>query len=185
MCSMGTPTHVVHTHPVLLVKSPALCTPVLKPVSILCGAHKKLHFHLFKFTRTENKVFCDNLIAKRLTDLGNTKRHLQACSLQDVFIIYINPLRSFRTQVEQTGTLIRRTHVGTEHEVKITHAREGPTTLRTGSPGRRHGNLIRAKATFTHRAINQRITEVIDVARRPPYVWMHQDCCIQPDDMIM
>src|SRR5215469_14599023 len=49
--------------------------PFFKPVEFCTGLNKKLHFHLFKFAHSENKLSRNYFVSKRLAYLSNSKRH--------------------------------------------------------------------------------------------------------------
>src|SRR5574343_694208 len=52
--------------------------PILIPLAFCAGTNKELHFHLFKFTHTENELTGYDLISESLSDLCNTEWHFHA-----------------------------------------------------------------------------------------------------------
>src|SRR5579859_5202137 len=50
-----------------------LVLPVLERLHVLARLDKKLHFHLFEFTRTENKVARRDLVGERFAYLRDPK----------------------------------------------------------------------------------------------------------------
>src|SRR6185437_8397527 len=50
----------------------SFCFPIVVPFHFCSGLHKELHFHLFKFTHSENKLACYNFIAECFASLCNS-----------------------------------------------------------------------------------------------------------------
>ena len=71
--------------------------PEFIPETFCARANKELHFHLFKFTHTEDKLTGNYLISKGFTSLGNPKRNLHPCSLLHIQEVYKDALSCFWT----------------------------------------------------------------------------------------
>src|SRR5215204_97144 len=56
----------------------SLFAPILVPFFLSTGPNKKLHFHLLKFTHSENKLPCHNLVPECFSNLCNTKRNFHS-----------------------------------------------------------------------------------------------------------
>src|SRR5699024_9850853 len=80
--------------------------PVLVPVFILAWLDEEFHLHLLKFTRTEDEVTWGNLIAERLTDIGDAERWLHARRSHYVFEVDEDTLRGFTAKAVQALFII-------------------------------------------------------------------------------
>src|SRR5699024_1086511 len=67
---------------------------------------EEFHLHLLKLTSTEDEVTRGDLIAERLTNIGNAKWWLHARRGHHIFEVYEDTLCRFRTQVVQTLFII-------------------------------------------------------------------------------
>src|SRR4051812_17630476 len=97
----------------------ACLLPVFIPFLLRAGTDKELHFHLFKLTHTENKLAGYNLVAERLTNLGDTKGYLHACRLLHVEEVDEDTLCSFGAQVNGICFFSNRAKLCREHEVEL------------------------------------------------------------------
>ena len=86
--------------------------PLLEPFEFIARAHEELHFHLLKFTHTENELASHNLVAESLADLCNTERNLHAACLLHVQIVHEDTLCCLRTQIYLHRCVGRCTHLG-------------------------------------------------------------------------
>src|ERR1035437_1196748 len=106
-CSIGIMRQfIVFVEPVVLTaKTQSLMpvhagsSPFLKPFRIRTRTNKELHFHLFKFTHTENKLTGNNLVTESFTDLGNPEWNLHTASFLYIQVIDKNTLCRFRTKI--------------------------------------------------------------------------------------
>ena len=69
--------------------------PFLMDPRSVFGPNKILHLHLLKLARAKDKIARRHLVAKRLADLGDTKRQLSARCIQNILEIDKNSLRGF------------------------------------------------------------------------------------------
>src|SRR5437867_4307946 len=82
------------------------CLPVLEPLHIrsIWGRspriHEKLHFHLLELASSKDEISRRDLVAKCLADLRDPERDLLTRRLLDVEKVDVDPLRSFRTQID-------------------------------------------------------------------------------------
>ena len=67
---------------------------------------EELEFHLFKLAGPENEVARRDLVAERLTDLGDPKRGLHARTVHHVLEVHENTLGCFGTQEVQSLLVI-------------------------------------------------------------------------------
>ena len=58
--------------------------PILKPFEFFSRTDKKLHLHLLKFSHSEDKLTCNNLISECLSDLSNTKWDFHSSGLLNI-----------------------------------------------------------------------------------------------------
>jgi hypothetical protein len=167
----------------------ALRLPVLEPLHVRPRLDEELHLHLLELARTKDEVSGCDLVAKRLADLGNAERDLLARRLLDVEKIHVDALRSFRTQIDDGGRILERSHESLEHEIELArfaqcslHAARG--ALRVRRAGRAlYLRVVGAKALLAVAAIDQRIHEAADMAARLPYSRVHQDGRIESLDV--
>ena len=100
--------------------------PLLEPTVILHFVaprlHKILHLHLFKLPHPEDKLPGNHLIPERFSDLGNAKRHLNTRGIEHILIVYKNPLRGFRPQIDTVISILCDGAVMSfKHQVKLPH----------------------------------------------------------------
>ena len=95
--------------------------PVVVPFHFFARAHKKLHFHLFKFAHAEDELTCYNFISEGFANLCNPKRDFHAARFLDIQEVDEDTLRSFWAQINGTGVTSHRTEFCREHEVKLAH----------------------------------------------------------------
>src|SRR3989339_1403053 len=80
--------------------------------------NKVFNFHLFEFTRTENKISWSDFVAKGFTDLRHSKRNtLSACS-DHVWEIHKHRLSCLRSEVGNRGRIFFWSKPGLHHQVK-------------------------------------------------------------------
>ena len=130
---------------VVVVETVVLCTeaqslvplhtgllPFREPLQLRARLYEELHLHLLELPHTEDELTGHNLITESLTDLGNTERNLHTTSLLHVQVVHEDTLSRLRTQIDLHRSIGAGTHLGREHQVKLTHI--GPvagTTDRT------------------------------------------------------
>ena len=91
---------IFFAHTQLLIPVDALINPVFKPLVLGARFDEIFDFHLFEFPVAEDKVAGGNLIAERLTDLGNAEGQLLAGGIDHVLEIDEHTLGSFRPQID-------------------------------------------------------------------------------------
>src|ERR1039458_6706655 len=82
--------------------------PVLEPLRSFAFGYKKLHLHLLKLARSENKISRCDLVPERLANLGDPERGFLTRELEDVLEIDEDPLRRLRAQVSSRAGLLHR-----------------------------------------------------------------------------
>ncbi len=122
-------------HPQGQVPFHAGLLPVLIPFLLLPGPDKKLHFHLLEFPHPEDKLTGDDLVAKRLADLGDPEGDLHPPRFLYVQEIHKDPLGGFRPEVEFHGRVCRGPQAGAEHQVELLYIRP------VAGPGNRANDL--------------------------------------------
>src|SRR3954462_5264525 len=95
--------------------------PVFKPFFLCAGTNKELHFHLFKFTHTKNKLTSNNFISECFTNLRNSKWNFHTCCFLHIQKVYKNSLRCFRTQINFVCLFSNRTKLRGEHQIELTN----------------------------------------------------------------
>ena len=129
---------------------------------------EKFQFHLLELARAEGVIARSDLVAKRLADLRDAKRHLLPRGFEHVLELRENGLRGFRAEIGNCRVILHRADVGLEHQVE--GARRGLLAvafgnhlaglLRTGD----FIGLIGAETALAGFAINHRIAERVHVA---------------------
>src|SRR6185437_7566507 len=93
--------------------------PVFIPFFLRAGADEELHFHLLELPHAEDELPGDDLVAKGLADLRNTKGDLHPARLLYVKKVDKDSLRRFRTQKNFACLFRNATKLGREHEVEL------------------------------------------------------------------
>ena len=83
-----------------------------------------LHLHLLEFPGAEDEVARGDLVAERLTDLGDAEGQFHAGGVDDGFEVHEHALGRFRAQVGERGAVAQRADVGLEHHVEVAGGRE-------------------------------------------------------------
>ena len=95
--------------------------PFLEPVEFRSRSHKKLHFHLFKFTHSENKLSCNNFVTKSFPNLCNSERDFHASGFLHVKVVHKNSLGSFWTKVNFRSSFCGCSYFCCKHQVKLSN----------------------------------------------------------------
>ena len=169
------------------------------PPSRLAGPDEVLHLHLLELAHPEDEVARADLVPERLPDLGDPERDLLARALLDVLEVDVRALGGLGPEVDDRGVVLDRAHVRLEHQVEPARRRQRAAVVRAVRPrrwttvgsqqvGRRQvlgaGQLVEAVAAVAGRALDERVAERPDVARRDPDLGVHQDPGIEPDDVV-
>ena len=88
------------------------------------GLQKKLQFHLLKLADTKNEIARGNFISERFADLPNTHGKFTARGTHNALKIHKDALRSFRAQIELSGTVLVYALMSFKHEVEFADARK-------------------------------------------------------------
>src|SRR5690606_31518737 len=80
--------------------------PFFKPIHIRAGTDEILHFHLFEFTGSKNKISRRDFVPKRFTDLRDSERNLLPHRLLNIQEIHEDPLRRFRSQINNRRRIL-------------------------------------------------------------------------------
>jgi len=105
--------------------------PFFKPLHVTARFDEKLHFHLFKFTGSKNKIPGGDFISECLSNLGNPEWDFLPAGLVNVEEVDVDPLRCFRPKVNDRRRVFQWTHMGFEHEVELTGLSQFSSALRT------------------------------------------------------
>src|SRR5574337_516230 len=95
--------------------------PVIIPFHLCSWFNKKLHFHLFKFTHSENKLPGNNFVAKCFPCLCNAEGYFHTTGFLHIQKIYKNSLCCFGAQIYRSGIISYRTHLRTKHKIKLSY----------------------------------------------------------------
>src|SRR5574344_832775 len=95
--------------------------PIIKPFEFFTWTNKKLHFHLFKLSHSENKFSCNNLISKCFTNLSNSKWNFHTACFININEVYKDTLSGFWAQIYCISTFSYRAHLSREHQIKLTN----------------------------------------------------------------
>ncbi len=165
-------------------------TPVGEPLHVGTGLHEELHFHLLELSRTEDEISGSDLVAKRLSDLGDSEWHFLPGRLLHVDEIHIRPLRRLGTQVDDGRGVFDRTHERLEHQVELSRLADRPfrATNRALHVRRSRRALdvvfVGAEPALARAALDERIGETADVAARFPHARVHQNGRVEPFDVV-
>src|SRR3954468_4417071 len=168
----------------------ALLFPVVEPLHVGARLDEELHLHLLEFTSSEDEVAGRDLVAERLSDLGNAEWHLLPHRLLDVQEVDVDTLRRFRTQKDLRRRVFYGSHEGAEHEIEETRLGERPLHAACGTLSIwRSGcafdsRVVGAEALLAIAAIDERVRESGDVTARNPDLTMHQDRGVDPLDVL-
>ena len=113
------PLELFFWNTVFKVECPAFFSPAFKSFIFCSWFTEIFHFHLFKFTGTENKVFEDDFVAERFTNLSYTERNLHAVRLNDILEVCKDTLTSFWAKVDKVTFVSDWTLVCFEHKVEF------------------------------------------------------------------
>ena len=86
--------------------------------SDLVGFDEELQLHLLEFTRPKNEVPRCHLVAECLTNLCDTKGHLLARGLVDIFELCENRLSRFRPEISHVILRLNGPDIGLKHQVE-------------------------------------------------------------------
>src|SRR5690625_4178640 len=106
---------ILLTHAQGEVPFQSLFFPVFIPFDFFSGPDKELHFHLFKFPHSEDKLAGHYFISKSFSYLCNSKRDPQAAASLNIQEIHKNSLSSFRSQVKIHSTFCGSSQFGSKH----------------------------------------------------------------------
>ena len=85
---------------------PLLLLDALVVVFVFARFDEILRVGLFKFAAAEEEVARGDFVAEGFADLGNTERHLDAASIDDVLKVEINTLTGFARKISRLGVLL-------------------------------------------------------------------------------
>ena len=130
-----------------------------------------------------------DLVAKRLADLRDPERRLLARELEDVLEVDEDPLGGLGAQVGDRGRVLHRPDVGLEHEVELARVGELAVgalagALRGLAAALRVLELVGAEAQLAGLAVDQRVGEPGQVARRLPDPRVLDDRRVDRDDVV-
>ena len=94
---------------------------------------EEFHLHLLKFTGSEDVVSRRHLIAKGLSNLGDSKGHLDPCGVENVLVVQEDSLCGLGSQVGDIVFAPRCTDVGLEHQIESSRLGESAGFLGIGS----------------------------------------------------
>ena len=167
----------------------ALVDPVAIPLLGLGGRHEELHLHLLELADAEEEVAGRDLVPERLSGLRDAERRLAARDLEDVLEVDEDALRGLRPQERARAGLLDGADGGLEHQVELT--RLGQVAVRRLSrPFRglaaalRVLELVGAEAQLAGAAVDERVGEALDVARRLPDARVEDDRRVERDDVV-
>ena len=162
----------------------ALLDPVAipaQPFRLVIGGHEIFQLHQLELARAEDEIARRDLVAKRLADLSDAERRLLARRLIRQLEVDEHPLSRLGPQVCLRGLVFHRADVGLEHEVERSRRSERLIAAR-GALIALH--VIGTKALLAGLAVHHHVGEVLDVARRAPHFWVHDDRRLDADDVI-
>ncbi len=166
-----------------------LLEPVLEPLRRLGGRDEELHLHLLELADAEEEVARRDLVPERLADLGDAERRLAAGELGDVLEVDEDALRRLGAEVRGGALVLERADVRLEHEVELARLGEVAVGRLAGTLARlaaaaRDLELVGAEAELARTAVDERVGEAGDVARRLPDARVEDDRGVEGDDVV-
>src|SRR5205085_4538146 len=137
--------------------------------------------HLLELAKPEEEVAGRDLVAERLaTDLRDAERRLAARELGDVLEVDEDPLRGLGAEVGGRAAVGERADLRLEHEVELARLGEVAVGRLSGALARplsavRELELVGAEAELARAAVDHRVGEAGDVARRFPDARVEDD----------
>ncbi len=181
--AMGPDAEIGLGHAESEIPAEASLLPVGEPFVHLLGPDEVLHLHLFELAGTEHELTWSDLVSERLAHLGDPERKFETIGAADVLEVGEDPLRRFRSEVDQVLLRIDRAHVSAEHEMKRLRLGEGPR-LAAGWAGVRVLQLVETMPGVAVAAFDERIGEDLLVPRRLPYLPSLEDGRVDPDHVV-
>jgi hypothetical protein len=167
------------------VEPDALGEPVLEPLLALARMDEELELGLLELARAEREVARVDLVAKRLADLRDAERDLLARALAHALRVEEDRLTRLGAQERHGRRVLLRADEGLQHQVEV--ARRRPVVLRRALARRTRAGvveLVGAHALLAGLAVDQRIAEVLDVARRLPGPRVRDDRRVEAFDVV-
>ncbi len=144
---------------------------------------EELHLHLLELAGAKDEVAWRNLVTKRFADLSNAERRLLTRGVEHVLEVEEDSLCRFGTQIDIVTRTLDRTGLGFEHEVELAGLGES-ARLATRWAGVRVVEVVLAMTGLAVGAVDERIAEVGEVARRLPDRWGAKHRGIEADDVV-
>ena len=151
--------------------------PVLVPLGRVRRRHEELDLHLLELARAEDEVARRDLVAERLADLRDPERRLAARELEHVLEVDEDALRGLRAQEDARGVVAHGAHEGLEHQVELARLAQLAAALGARDLAVVVGLEVVGPPALLALAValDQRVGEALDVARRLPGARVHQD----------
>src|SRR6185312_624873 len=168
----------------------ALLLPVLEPGHVRAGLDEELHLHLLELARPEDEVPRRDLVAERLSDLGDAERNLLSRGLLDVDEVDVDALRGLGPQIHDGCRVLDRAHERLEHQIELARGTErafhaAGRALGLGCARRAFDlRIVGTKAFLAIAAVDERVNEAGDVARRLPDARVHEDRGVESFDVV-
>ena len=171
-----------------------LVDPVAVPLLRLRGRDEVLHLHLLELERAEDEVPRRDLVPEGLPDLRDPERRLAPGDLRDVLEVDEDALRCLGAQVRVEPRLLDGADARLEHEVEL--ARLGEVAVRRLArllarlPAAgdllvlRICEVIRPEAELARPAVDERVGEAADVARRLPDARVQDHGRVERNDVV-
>src|SRR6187549_632483 len=144
---------------------------------------------MFELTRAKNEVSGRDLIAERLADLRDAEGNLLPRGLLDVQEVDVDALRRLGTEVHHGRAILDGPHERLEHEVEeawLGQLAVGMLSRLLAGLSRtlRVTDLVGAETRLARLAVHERIGEPGDVTARFPHLRVHEDCRVEPLDVV-
>src|SRR5690606_11032069 len=95
--------------------------PVFVPSEFIAGFYKKLHFHLFELSHSEDELSSNDFVTESFSGLGNSEWDFHSSGFLHVQEIDKNSLCSFRTKVQIHRRICRCPKFGSKHQVELSN----------------------------------------------------------------
>src|SRR6266852_4886246 len=166
---------------VLDVPAQTFVAPVVEPLVVLARLHEILHLHQLELAHSEDEVARRDLVAERLSLLGDTEWNPHPRRVDDVLEVDEHALSRLRSEVDLRRGVLDRAYMGFEHQVEHARLIQRPSALGASVAL----DVIRSPSLLAcAQALAEGVDEVGEVAGGGPHRRGHDEGGFQADDIV-
>lgn len=150
------------------------------PFLISTWLAKELHLHLLEFTSSKCEVARGYFITERFPLLRDSEWDTYSAAVDHVVEIDKHCLRGLRAKVDDVVIAFNWPDMRPKHEVEVARRAEDAIAIGAIVSVQQVGTI----PTMALIAFRQRVGKAVDVTTRHPYVWVHQDRCVNANDVL-